>query len=253
MVTFRREDLSISQNRCIELLKGKRLDLLYLPPKKSLLTNFSYIPFDIHAGMLGYRVFLIRKHQAPDFQRIQTLDDLRSFTGGFGKQWGDFKVFALNRLPVEGAANSSVLMKMLRHNRFDYFHRGLHEAWAELEASPELAHDLMVEESIALRYPFQVFYWFHKDNEYLKQRFERGLLLVLQDGSYRALFKTYFSGLVDEAKLHQRTIIDIEYPMLDEVKQWLGDKPIEPFWLEPSPQPDIVEHHNSQETSSTSE
>lgn len=234
IVPFRREEQSISQNRCIELLKSKRLDLLYLPPKGSLLSNFSYIPFDIHAGMLGYRVFLIRKHNAADFKEVKNLADLRAYTGGFGKQWGDFNVFALNKLPVEGAANSSVLMKMLRHNRFDYFHRGLHEAWAELEASPEFARDLMVEERLALRYPFQVFFWFHKDNKYLKQRFETGLLLTLQDGSYRTLFNEHFGSLVEKAKLHQRTIIDIDYPMLDEVKQWLGDKAIEPFWLNTS-------------------
>jgi hypothetical protein len=228
---YRKEELTASQNRCIELLKTKRVDLLYLPPKPALLEHFDYIPFDIHAGMLGYRVFLIRKQDESKFSKVKTLEDLRSFTGGFGSQWGDFKIFGLNDLPVVGAANTGVLMKMLRHGRFHYFHRGLHEAWAELEAQPDLSEEIMVEPNLALRYPFQVFFWFHKDSQHLKERFKTGILLAIQDGSFKTLFKQYFDPIVTKAKLNERNIIDISYPIPDEVKVWLGESAIEPFWL----------------------
>ncbi|WP_284381220.1 hypothetical protein [Litoribrevibacter albus] len=232
LIRFRKEEAGVSQNRCIELLKMKRIDLLYLPPKDALISNFDFIPFDIHAGMLGYRVFLIRETDVERFKKVKTIEDLRSFTGGFGSQWGDFKVFGLNDLPVVGAANTKVLLTMLKHDRFDYFHRGLHEAWNELQAQSDQTKGLIVEKHLALRYPFQVFYWFHKDNDYLKERFEKGLLLVLQDGSYRQLFRKHFDDIVTRANLRNRTIIDIDYPMSDEVRKWLGDDALTPFWLE---------------------
>ena len=167
------------------------------------------------------------------FQEIHTLDDLRNFVGGFGSQWGDYKVFGLNELPVIGAANTSVLLDMLNHKRFDYFHRGLHEAWAEVEANKDDLPDLAVESALALRYSFQVYYWFNKNNPELKQRFETGLLLALQDGSYSDLFKQYFQDVVRKVNLSERTTLEIKYPIPEETKKWIGGSSHLPFWVEP--------------------
>ena len=232
LAPFREETLSISQDRCMVLLEQQKVDVLYLPPKTELLSRFDYIPFDMHAGMLGYRVFLIREEDKAKFKQVRTLEDLRNFTGGFGSQWGDFKVFGLNDLPVVGAANTSVLMNMLQHGRFDYFHRGLHEAWAELAFETQQNAGLVVEESLALRYPFQVYFWFHPENQKLKQRFETGLILALQDGSYHRLFSEYFDDAVQKAGLDKRTIIDIEYPVSSEVSHWVSEVNHPPFWIE---------------------
>jgi len=235
LAPFRKHQLSVSQDRCIVLLEQQKVDVLYLPPKTELLSRFDYIPFDMHAGMLGYRVFLIREEDQAKFRQVKTLDDLRSFTGGFGSQWGDFKVFGLNDLPVVGAANTSVLMSMLQHEIFDCFHRGLHEAWVELAFETQQNKGLVVEESLALRYPFQVYFWFHPENQELKQRFETGLLLALQDGSYHRLFSEYFDETVQKARLDKRTIIDIEYPVSSEVSHWVSVVNHTPFWIQSTP------------------
>ncbi|GAA3935187.1 hypothetical protein [Litoribacillus peritrichatus] len=230
---FRKETSTVSQDRCVVLLKQQQVDLLYLPPKDNLLESFDYIPFDIHAGMLGYRVFIIRENDQRRFDQVESLDDLRRFVGGFGSQWGDFKVFGLNDLPVIGAANTSVLLNMLNHERFDYFHRGLHEAWAEVEANNSKLPNLSVETGLTLRYPFQVYYWFNPSNTELKQRFETGLLLVLQDGSYHALFKEYFQKTVKRARLAERKTINIKYPLPQKSDNWVTEVNHTPFWVEP--------------------
>ena len=232
LTPYRHDGITISQNRCLVLLDQSKIDLLYLPPKPELLDHFDYIPFDMHAGMLGYRVFLINAKDKERFAKVNSIEDLRGFKGGFGSQWSDYKIFGLNDLPVVGAANTKVLMSMLKLGRFDYFHRGLHEAWKELEIEADSNSELMVEEHLALRYPFQVFFWFNKDNPTLKKRFETGLFLVLQDGSYHKLFRQYFEEIVAKAKLDQRTIIDIEYPISDEVGPLFSNVEHQPFWIQ---------------------
>ncbi len=201
-----------SQDRCIVLLKGNDVDVVYLPATKKRLKEMDAIKIDIHNGMLGYRVFIINKEDKKKFAKVKTLKDLRKFEGGFGIQWGDFKVFTLNKLPVQGIIRTSSLLLMLDHHRFDYFHRGLHEAWAEVEANKEKLPNLMVEETLALVYDFPVYFMFNKENQALKKRFEKGLKIILEDNSFRQLYTKRFGNYAKKANLKNRTIIPIKYP-----------------------------------------
>lgn len=201
-----------TQQRCLALLGSGHVDLVFVPPTEDRLRDFDYVPIDLHNGMLGYRVFIIHQDDRDLFARVQSLADLQNMVGGFGSQWGDFKVFALNGLPVVGAANSENLLAMLQQKRFNYFHRGLHEAWAEVEAYQERYPDLIVEERVALVYPLPVYFMFNKANTKLKQRFEEGFRIIKADGSFKSLFNRHFGHLVEKANLHRRVLIPISYP-----------------------------------------
>ncbi len=202
-----------SQSRGIFLLKQNQIDLLYLPVTEERLQTMAAVKIDIHNGMLGYRVFIINRKDRLLFAGVKTLDDLRKFKGGFGKQWGDFKIFRLNNLPVEGLASTGTLLKMLNQQRFDYFHRGLHEAWAEVAANKAIFSNLMVEETIALIYDFPVYFMFNKKNKTLKKRFEDGFKIILRDGSFKDLYSLHFGHLANKANLKNRKIIRIKYPV----------------------------------------
>ncbi len=201
-----------SQQRAINLLSANKIDLMYLPPTEERLAGFDSIKIDIHHGMLGFRVFIIRKSDQERFAKIKTIDDLRGFKGGFGSQWGDFKVFGLNHLPVVGTANTHTLLRMLNARRFDYFHRGLHEAWAEVEANKHKFPDLTVDKNIALVYDLPVYFMFNKNNEVLKERFEKGFKIIRADGSFKKLFYANFNDIVEKADIKNRTLIRIKYP-----------------------------------------
>lgn len=201
-----------AQQRCVQLLRDRAVDLVYLPPTQELLARFDAIRIDLHQGMLGYRLLLINRKDADAFAAVKTLDDLRRFTGGFGQQWADFPLFARNRLPVVTAAQSANLLAMLDSGRFHYFHRGLHEAWAELAQYPQFG-DLMVEPHLALRYRFPVYFMFNRADAQLRERFERGFAQILADGSFRKLFLAEFGAIAYNAQLKDRTIIDIDYPL----------------------------------------
>ncbi|UTW09658.1 substrate-binding periplasmic protein [Pseudomonas benzenivorans] len=201
-----------SQDRCLAMLREGLVDLAYVPPTDERLRKFRVLPFDLHNGMLGYRVLLIRRDDAARFARVRSLDDLRQLRGGFGKHWGDFPLFDRNRLPVVGVANPDNLLPMLSRGRFDYYHRGLHEAWRELEAHQEAHPGLMVEPHLALVYDLPVFFTFNLQDEELQQRFREGLEQIRADGSFRALFLAHFGQLVEMARLHARTLLPIDHP-----------------------------------------
>ncbi len=198
-----------SQERCLALLRQREVDLVYLPPTAERLAEFDVVPFDLHQGMLGYRLLLINRRDEAVFAKVQTLEDLRQLQGGFGSQWSDYRLFELNRLPVVGANSAETLLAMLDAGRFHYFHRGLHEAWAELEQHAE-KRNLMVAPNLALVYHNPVYLMFNKADTALRQRFEQGLAQMRNDGSLQALFKASFTDTISRAQLNKRRLILLE-------------------------------------------
>ncbi len=75
-----------TQSRCELLLEMDEVELLYLPPTESRMQRFTIIPTDIHNGMLGFRVLVIRRQDQEKFRQVKSINDLRTFIGGFGKQ-----------------------------------------------------------------------------------------------------------------------------------------------------------------------
>lgn len=201
-----------AQERCLMMLRDGLVDLAFVPPTDQRLRDFAMLPYDLHAGMLGYRLLLIHKADAERFAQVNTLAELRQLTGGFGNQWSDFVLFARNQLPVVGVANPGNLLAMLNKHRFDYYHRGLHEAWPELQAHADEFPDLIVEPHLALVYELPVYYTFNRRNPQLKQRFADGLAQVQTDGSLRALFLRHYGKLAEQAQLQNRTLIPLNYP-----------------------------------------
>ncbi|MEO4047654.1 transporter substrate-binding domain-containing protein [Pseudomonas sp. CAU 1711] len=194
-----------AQSRCLALLKDGQVDLAYVPPNAQRLRDFAAIRFDIQGGLTSYRLLLIHRDDAPRFAGVRDLDDLRALRGGFGNQWSDFPLFALNRLPVIGSAYPENLLAMLEQRRFDYYHRGLNEAWNEAREHPQL----MVEPHLALSYRQPVYFIFRRDNHALKERFEEGLREVLADGSFQELFRRHFGELIERSRLDQRRVLQL--------------------------------------------
>lgn len=201
-----------TQGRCLIMLRDGQVDLAFMPPTEQRLHDFAVIPFDLHAGMLGYRLLLIHRDDAARFAQINNLEQLQQMTGGFGSQWSDFVIFARNHLPVVGMANPDSLLAMLNKHRFDYFHRGLHEAQAELQAHATEFPELIIEPHLALVYDLRGYFTFNQHNQQLRQRFEDGLAQIRADGSWQALFLRHYGKIAEQAQLQKRTFIALSYP-----------------------------------------
>jgi len=119
---------------------------------------------------------------------------------------------------------------MLKLKRFDYFPRGINEAWNEIDKKGVNYPELMVEERTALYYPYPVYYFVNKENRELAARIEKGLKIALADGSFKDLFFESHSEIINKANLDDRIIFKLQNPTLPEgtpepdTSWWLNGK-----------------------------
>ncbi len=222
-----RPDVPMNEARYTEFLKkGKRLNIIWTSVTKSLETELRPIRIPIRKGILGYRIFLIRKQDQVKFAHITTLDDLKGLVVGQGHFWNDVKVFEANGFQVEKSGQYELLFKMLHAGRFDFFSRGMVEAFVEYEERKDTFPNLHVEETLLLYYPWPKFFYVSHTNPQLVGRIQRGFEMVLQDGSYDTWFEKYNRAAIERANLTGRRLFKLENPLLpptvplDKPKLW---------------------------------
>jgi len=150
---------------------------------------------------------------------------LGQFVGGHGRLWGDLPLYAENDLDVVTSVHYDNLFKMLKEDRFDYFHRGINEIWGELGRYP---NDFVVADDIMLYYPQPVYFFVSKHRPELAKKIEQGLMIALEDGSYKALFLTYYEYTITRANLDARKLIILKNPTVP-----AGSPPINTEWWMP--------------------
>ncbi len=220
---------NITQGRGSLLLEqNKGIDIASFPTSYEREKRFTPIRIPILQGILGYRVLLIHKDNQKKFSNINSLEQLKTnHTAGFGEQWADLKILKSNQLPVSGIPQYELLFAMLNKKRFDYFPRGINEAWIEIEKYQYQYIGLMVEPSIALYYPFYVYFFVSKNNPALAERIKMGLESALKNGSFKMLYKKYHQPIITKANLNNRKIFFLDNPYIPpiekmpEVSWWL--------------------------------
>ncbi len=215
------DDRRLTQSRGSLLLEqNKGVDIASFPTTKDREKRFIPIRMPILQGMLGCRVLLINQYKQEAFSKTHSLESLKNkFTAGFGNQWADMKILESNQLPVRGVTQYERLFEMLHKNRFDYFPRGINEAWAEIEKYQGQFKYLTVESSIALYYPIYVYYFVPRNKPTLAIRIHKGLKIALEDGSFKALFKKHHQALIKKASLDNRRIFLLDNPFLPPIKE----------------------------------
>jgi hypothetical protein len=212
---FRIEVLEeIVQSRGIEMVNDGEFSLIITMTSQEREEKLLPVRIPVYKGFYGYRVFIINKRDKAKFEAIQTIEELKQLYAGQGHDWPDLQILKANGFNVVGGSNYAGLFGMLQKGRFDYFPRGMHEPWKEVQEHPE--KDLMVEEHLALQYPAPGYIFVAKDNTKLADRLERGFRLALEDGS----FDQFFFGHPDIAKvlastnLKERLIFRLTNPLL---------------------------------------
>lgn len=124
-------------------------------------------------GLIGQRVFLIRRSDTEVFARVHSVGDLKRtrMIAGFGSGWGDVKVWRVTGLPLyEHTAPWGTIYAMVAagNRHVDYLPRGVIEAQEEARLHPELA----VEQHLLVDY-----------------RADFGFYLAASAASYRAVIE----------------------------------------------------------------
>lgn len=153
--------------------------------------NRALIPIKIplYKGLLGMRVFIIRKGDQARFDQIKTLQDLAHLVAGQGAHWPDTTILRSNKLQVSTAMDAGLLIKMLKAGRFDYYPRGVVEAWHELNILKD--PELTVEKNILLVYHADLYFYVGAHSRPLAERIERGLRQLQQSGEFDRYFYSH--------------------------------------------------------------
>lgn len=165
-------------------------------------------------GLLGHRVLIIRKEDQDKFAAVNTIKDLQQYTAGQGHDWPDTKILRANQFTVVTTSTYDGLFEMLSAQRFDFFPRGINEAWQEIEAQEN--SNMIVENNILLYYPSPIYFFVNNHDKLLAKRLEKGLKLSLADGSFDQLFYSYHAHkkMFAIGRLNQRKFITLSNPLL---------------------------------------
>ncbi|WP_163832100.1 substrate-binding periplasmic protein [Spartinivicinus ruber] len=168
----------------------------------------------IRSGILGYRIFLINKEDQKIFNKIENVDQLKKLVVGQGHTWNDVKIFEENNFKIATGTTYEGLFNMLSKKRFDYFSRGINEAYKEMEERQRIYPELHVEETILLYYPWPKYFYVAKGNYKLAKRIERGFEIIKSNQSYEKWFWKYNGKDIFRADFKSRKLFKIDNPLL---------------------------------------
>jgi len=168
------------------------------------------VPMD--RGLIGCRIAFVRGEDAERWRDLRELNELARYVAGQGQDWPDTAILRANGLPVQGISRYESLFDMLRLRRIDYFPRAVFEI--DDEASTPLAHDLVIEPHILLRYPAASYLFVRPDRPGLAAELQRGLDAATADGSLARLFQQYFGDLLRRHQVARRRQLLLKNPLL---------------------------------------
>lgn len=200
-----------------QLTEGRTVNLHWSSMSRADEARLHAIPIPLHRGLIGYRVLVIRKDRQSEFDKIDSLEQLRAVTGGQGIGWVDTDILRDAGLHIE-TATYDALFRMLQAGHIDYYPRGVIEAYTELQARHATFPDLVVEKHLLIAYRSDFVFYTGKANTRLADAIERGLKKAYRDGSYMRLFNShpYIQTALDNAQLSHRTVIWLDNPYLSD-------------------------------------
>jgi len=173
------------------------------------------IRFPLDKGLLGYRVFLIKGDLQSKLDLIAGLDDLRHYSIGQGREWGDVTILRQAGLNVVEGTNYEGLFDMLAAGRFELFSRSVVEVEEELAREKPTHPALALERHLLLFYPLTRYFYVARSpaGEVLARRISEGLERMLKDGSFERSFQTFKSQFEQQIGFRDRLLIRLANPL----------------------------------------
>ncbi|HSY27130.1 MAG TPA: hypothetical protein VK832_06490 [Burkholderiaceae bacterium] len=209
---LRPNEMPMASPRTIQkIASNDGLDVTWGPTTRELEQALLPVRIPIDKGVLGLRLFLIKKRDRSLFENIHTLAQLQLLAAGQQRDWSDTEILRANGMKVVGADIYEQMFQMLAADRFQYFPRGVAEIWGEEKSHTDLG--LEVEQHLALRYPACSYFFVSKGNAKLAQSIEQGLRIAMRDGSFEKLFQQYNGDYIKLAHLNTRTVFELNNPL----------------------------------------
>lgn len=172
--------------------------------------------FPLLKGMMGNRIFIIRKGDQSLFYKNLPFSSLAKMVAGQGHDWPDNNILQHNNLPITTGANHT-LLDMLNKGRFDYFPRALHEPWIEIKGKS----NYVVEQNLMFQYPAPLYFFVNKKNVMLKNRIKLGLMKALNSGKFDKFFNEHpiTRNILERANVQNRKVFSLINPQVSEQTQ----------------------------------
>ncbi|HEY4297618.1 MAG TPA: hypothetical protein VGM85_14180, partial [Paraburkholderia sp.] len=215
--TIRQVETVMERGRALaELASGTLINLHWTSMEAQAERGLSVVHIPIHRGLIGYRVFLIKRDRQTDFDQVETLNDLQTLTGVQGLGWIDAEIMRSAGLDVQTTSNYETAFKMVAGGRVDYFPRGMVEAFPELDARDQSDPDLVAEKRLLLAYRSDFVFYVAPTHDRLATTIARGFAAAYRDGSYMKLFNThpYIQDAYKRTRLSERKVIHLNNPYL---------------------------------------
>jgi len=176
----RRAIANLTTNSNVDVVWGEipvaldsRLDVIDIP----LLRRFS-----------DYMSIVIRKEDQKKFSAITTQSQLKLLMAGRIQLANDIDLFKRNGYKfIASTQKHDKLFTLLSHKRIDYFPIIAYGGYLNIHKYP----DLMVEQTMALRYKKGVYFIVNAAKPRLKERITKGLRIAEADGSFKRHFDTH--------------------------------------------------------------
>lgn len=203
---------SMSTIRKWELLvKGERINIDRITgfnSEKNPQRGLIRVNVPLMRGLHGYRILLIHKELQSQFDKVNTIDDLRQFTMGFGRGWEGY-IYQKERFNLIESNDMSSLLKMLAGKRFDFIPLAATEIEENYSIEGNQLNALVAENHLLIHMPTPIFFYVSEQHPELAKRMERGLLAMEASGEIKNIFDKYFHDRLNKLHLSKRVIIEI--------------------------------------------
>lgn len=201
----------MTQFRALQgLITAEHLDIMASPTTTQREKDLLPIRHSIHKSLLGIRLLLIKKERQAEFAKIQNVEQLKKLIAGQAADWPDLEILRSNGFKVLSGVGYDGLFRMLQKGRFDYFPRSVGEIYPELAVHKNKG--LVVEETIAVVYPYPAYIFVNKSNKLLAERLSKGWDIILKDGTFEKMYRAKHGESLKRAKLDKRKIFWIDNP-----------------------------------------
>ncbi|GAB2699449.1 amino acid ABC transporter substrate-binding protein [Aliiglaciecola sp. 3_MG-2023] len=171
------------------------------------------IRIPIYKGLIGWRVFLVKKNQLAKFKNIDTMQNLLKFKPIQGFDWPDTKILQSNGFDVVTSKNYSNIFSMLANNQGDFVPRSIIEVWKEYDAD-FMDKSIVVEPTLGVKYPAAMYFFVNKSNRTLGKLLENGLEKAIANGEFDKLFLEEFNDIFKRSNMDKRFFFQIDNPLI---------------------------------------
>lgn len=206
-------DTHMNQDRAFAMLRaGRQLDVYWSMTSTAREQGVTPVRIPLMKGLLGCRLMIIRKESVERFAQVKTMAELKHISIGQGLDWPDTAINQAAGLHVVTSSSYETLFRMLKAKRFDGIALGANEVDEELAKQQDA--DLTIEKTFAIAYPAPVFFFVSPTKKALASRIEKGLRLMIQDGTFNAIFDRRWSRSLIANNLKHRRVFHLPNPLL---------------------------------------